>query len=80
MNNTVNRIYVSVDCEKDIDGVETPTVLYWHDGRRWPIKRVLHETVPDIERPDEIRYTILIGSLERYLYKDESGWFVIPPR
>ena len=27
-----------------------------------------------------VRYTIVIGSVERYLYKDAAGWYVIPLR
>ena len=74
----MNRTYVRVDCRRSRDGNEKPSVIYWPDGRNWKIKRVLHETVLEGEDIEGIRYTILIGSAEKYIYRNSEGWFVVP--
>ncbi len=74
----MKRTYVKVDCRKSRDGTEKPSVIYWPDGRNWKIKRVLHETVLEGEEIEGIRYTILIGSAEKYIYRNSEGWFVVP--
>ena len=67
-----------MDCRKSRDGTEKPSVIYWPDGRNWMIKRVLHETVLEVADFEGIRYTILIGSAEKFIYRNGEGWFVVP--
>ena len=74
----MSKTFVRVDCRKSRDGTEKPSVIYWPDGRNWKIKRVLHETVLEGEEIEGIRYTILIGSAEKYIYRNSEGWFVVP--
>ena len=74
----MNKTFVKVDCRKSRDGTEKPSVIYWPDGRNWKIKRVLHETVLEGADFEGIRYTILIGSAEKFIYRNGEGWFVVP--
>ena len=75
----MSKMFVKVDCRKSRAGTEKPSVIYWPDGRNWKIKRVLHETVLEGTDFEGIRYTILIGSAEKYIYRNSEGWFVVPP-
>ncbi len=75
----MNKAYVTVDCKKSRDGTEKPSVIYWPDGRHWKISRVLHQTVLESGELEGIRYTILIGGAEKYIYRDGAGWYVVPP-
>lgn len=74
----MSKTFVRVDCRKSRDGTEKPSVIYWPDGRNWKIKRVLHETVLEGTDFEGIRYTILIGSAEKFIYRNSEGWFVVP--
>ena len=74
----MNKTFVNVDCRKSRDGTEKPSVIHWPDGRNWKIKRVLHETVLEGADFEGIRYTILIGSAEKFIYRNGEGWFVVP--
>ena len=74
----MSKTFVRVDCRKSRDGTEKPSVIYWPDGRNWKIKRVLHETVLEGADFEGIRYTILIGSAEKFIYRNGEGWFVVP--
>ena len=67
-----------MDCIRSRDGTEKPSVIYWPDGRNWKIQRVLHETVLEGAYFEGIRYTILIGSAEKFIYRNGEGWFVVP--
>ena len=74
----VNTTYITVDCKRSRDGTEKPSILYWPDGRSWKIKKVLHTTLPKDNEFEGIRYTVLIGSAEKYIYRDNAGWYVVP--
>ncbi len=75
----MKKAYVRVDLKKSSDGTEKPSVIYWPDGRYWKIGRILHETFLDDTELEGIRYTILIGGAEKYIYRDDAGWYVISP-
>lgn len=58
-----------------------PLILWWDDGRKYEIDRVL-----DVRRAASlkaggigIRYTCRILGKERYLYLDEDKWYVNVP-
>ena len=74
----MNKTYVAVDCVRSRDGTEKPSVIYWPDGHFWKIDRVLYASEPNGHEFEGIRYTILIGSAEKYIYRDDAGWYVIP--
>ena len=60
------------------DGCIRPVVLRWPDGRQWKISRTLHVSTPTENEFEGIRYTVLIGSAEKYIYRLGSTWYVEP--
>lgn len=75
----MNRVSVAVDCSIDTDGLLVPLQIQWNDGRRWEIERVLHTCrSPDLSFTG-VRYTILIGGAEKYLYREGTRWYVNAP-
>lgn len=73
----MNRVYVDVDCQSLGNGVVKPLKIHWRDGRAWKITRVLHSSYSDDNEFDGVRYTVLIGDAEKYLYRFEDKWYVI---
>lgn len=70
-------LLVSVDSLRDADGNATPQIVHWHDGRTWEIERLLH-ICPSVDLPFEsVRYTVLIGGREKYLYQAGKRWYVM---
>ena len=74
----MKKAYVTVDCIRSRDGTEKPSVIYWPDGRFWKIDRVLYASEQKDQDFEGIRYTILIGSAEKFIYRNGEGWFVVP--
>lgn len=72
----MNRTFVKVNCMCLEDGEITPLTITWKDGRVWEIKRVLHACRSLDGEYEGIRYSVLIGSAEKYLYQDGSRWYV----
>ena len=71
----MKRIYVKVDYQVLVGGAIRPVRIHWYDGRTWEIKKTLHScaSVDDFEG---IRYTVLIGNAEKYLYRIDDKWYV----
>lgn len=70
--------YVAVTAHYDAQGQITPVMLWWADGRRYSIERVL-----DIRRAASLkaggiglRYACRILGQVRYLYLEGNRWFV----
>ena len=59
-------------------GTIRPIRIHWDDGRVWNIKRTLHISRPVENEFKGIRYTVLIGSAEKYMYLDGTRWYVEP--
>ena len=74
----MNRIFVDVQCECYSDGSVRPLRVSWPDGRSWQVVRVLHVSEPADNEFEGIRYTVLIGSAERNIYRVGSSWYVEP--
>ena len=70
------KIYVEVECSISQSGVIRPTAIHWSDGRVWKIKKVLHTCTSSNNEFEGIRYTILIGSAEKYIYRLGDRWYV----
>lgn len=73
--------YVEVTAHHNAQGFARPLILWWDDGRKYEIDRVL-----DVRRAASlkaggigIRYTCRILGKERYLYLDEDKWYVNVP-
>lgn len=70
--------YVEVVAQFDVDGTIIPRVIQWDDGTKYEIDRIV-----DI-RPAAslkaggtgIRYTCRIHGREKYLWLEETKWFV----
>lgn len=72
------KTYVNVFALFDNLGQITPRAIIWEDGRRFPIDRILR-----VERRASLRsggaglrYHVVIAGHERYLYLEETRWFV----
>ena len=73
----MKKIYVQVDSERAEGGAVVPRIISWQDGRIWKIDRVLHScTSPDGEY-EGVRYTVIIGRAERYIYRAGHAWYVM---
>ena len=72
----MDRIFVDVQCECYSDGSVRPLRVSWPDGRSWDITRVLHVSEQADHEFEGIRYTVLIGSAEKYIYRLGSAWYV----
>ena len=73
----MSRIYVNVRCDQQPDGTSAPKELIWPDGRAWEIRKTLHMADPVEDEFEGIRYTVIIGSAERYIYKAGHDWYVM---
>ena len=72
----MKRIGVQVNCDCFPDGAVLPRSILWPDGRVWKIDKVLYTCVPVDDGAPAIRYTVLIGNAERYLYRTGIEWSV----
>ena len=73
----MEKVFVQVDSEKRENGDIIPKSITWVDGRAWNIDRVIHSCASLDGEYEGIRYTIFIGSAERYLYKAGHAWYVM---
>ena len=73
----MSRIYVNVRCDQQPDGTSAPKELIWPDGRAWEIRKTLHMAAPVEDEFEGLRYTVIIGSAERYIYKAGHDWYVM---
>ena len=75
----MREVNVQVQFQVDKEGNTLPLQIKWSDGRVWEIGRVLHTCrSPDLSYSG-IRYTVLIGNVEKYLYQDNRRWYVLIP-
>lgn len=72
------KVFVEVTARFDTDGKVLPVSLVWENGTQFYIERVT-----DIRRAASlkaggmgIRYTVLIGGRQGYLFYEEPRWFV----
>lgn len=72
----MKKTFVNVDCHLREDGAVVPKSITWRDGRNWKINRVVHSCASHSGEFEGIRYTIIIGSAEKYLYRLGSMWYV----
>ena len=74
----MDRIFVEVECKCYTDGSVRPSRITWPDGRAWSITRTLHISEPAEDEFEGIRYTVLIGSAVKNIYRIGSTWYVEP--
>lgn len=70
--------YISVTARFDCDGNLIPTKIHWKDGRTFDIDRVLDIRYAASLKAGGtgIRYLCRISGQERYLFLEETRWFV----
>lgn len=73
----MKRTYVTVDCRQYKSGAIKPLRIHWHDGRVWEISRLIHSAYPTDDEFKGVRYTVLIGDAEKYLYRYNDRWYVM---
>lgn len=71
----MRRLYVTVNCDQTAEGENIPRVIKWTGTKSSGIRKILHVCTSPSEF-EGIRYTILIGSAEKYLYKAGDKWYV----
>ncbi len=70
------KVYVGVRCFCRETGDVVPLSVTWRDGRVWEIRRVLHTSRSPDGAFEGVRYAVLIGNAEKYLYRAGSRWYV----
>ena len=72
------RKYVEMVVHFDTCGKLTPMQLIWSDGRKYEIDRVLEVRRAAALKAGGhgIRYTVRILGRQRYLFFDDTRWFV----
>lgn len=70
--------YVSVDLHVDEVGNISPTIIYWHDGRKFSVDRILDIRPAASRRAGGkgIRYLCRILGVETVVYFEDPKWFV----
>ena len=76
----MEKVFVKVRCSHLPDGTIRPESLEWEDGQVWEITRTIHVAAPADHEFEGIRYTVLIGSAEKYIYRTGNRWYVEPVR
>lgn len=71
----MKKVFVNVDYQVLSGGAIKPVRIYWHDGRAFNIRKTLHSCTSE-DNFEGIRYTVLIGTAERYLYRIGLKWYV----
>lgn len=68
---------VTVETKRQPDGMLLPKAVLWKDGRRFKIARVLYFSASPTGEYEGIRYTVIIGSAEKYIYRVNHKWYHI---
>ena len=72
------KVYVRVRAQFEPDGRLLPLSVTWEDGREYPIDKVTNVCRAASLKAGGagVRYTVLIGRTETYLFLEEDRWFV----
>lgn len=73
MDSLKKKVYVSVEAETDILGIETPLKIKWNNNTKYNIERVIHVYR---ENSDLVKYTVLINGQQKNLFKEKDRWYV----
>ena len=68
---------ITVEADRQTDGLLLPKAVLWKDGRRFEISRVLFYSDSPTGEYEGIRYTVMIGSAEKYIYRVNHKWYVM---
>ena len=74
----MSKVFVSITADHDNNGIITPRILHWEDGRKFEIDKVY-----DVRQAASLkaggvglRYNCKIAGKQVYLFCDEGKWFV----
>ena len=72
------KVYVSVNLDVDPEGALRPCFIRWINGQIFGIDRVKYKCRATSQKVGGggIRYTVLIGNKETFLFNEGSKWFV----
>lgn len=70
--------YVDMEVAFTKEGAVIPKKIRLKDGRTWTIERLVHTCEEGLEsgRNEGIRYTVIIGGVEKYIYERHGRWYV----
>ena len=70
--------YVDMEVAFTTEGAIIPKKIRLKDGRTWKIDRLVHtcEENPGGGKYEGIRYTVIIGGVEKYIYERHGRWYV----
>lgn len=74
----MEKTKIDVECIYYPDGSFRPKRVIWTDGRCWDVERTLHICEPSGDEFEGIRYCVLIGSAEKYIYRTGASWYAEP--
>jgi len=74
----VGKVFVHITAEHDTNGIITPTILHWEDGRKWEIEKVFDVRMAASLKAggQGLRYTCRIAGKQVFLFCDEGKWFI----
>ncbi len=72
------KVYVEVVLRTDCEGQIRPLSITWEDGEVYEIDLLRHTCRAASTKAGGcgIRYTVVIGGRETYLFQEEERWFV----
>lgn len=72
------KAYVAVTLDIDREGMVLPRLIHWENGRIFCIDRVKYRCRASSRAVGGggIRYTVVIGGQESYLFQEGNKWFV----
>ena len=78
-NNPLTLIKIPVETEVRFgrDGKKRLTAIIWKDGTRYPIKNILHACPSYDHEYEGVRYAVIIGSAQKYIYRNGTRWYVM---
>lgn len=76
-NELATKVRVEVEVSELENGWLEPSVIFWPDGRKWKVDRVVFQSVSCDNEYEGIRYTVMIGSAEKYIYRAGHEWYVM---
>lgn len=80
MQNTriCHKAYVSVNLDVDENGVISPRLIRWQNGRVFQIEKIKYKCRASSEKVGGggIRYTVIIKGQESFLFQEGNKWFV----
>ncbi|MCL1912320.1 MAG: hypothetical protein FWG10_00200 [Eubacteriaceae bacterium] len=74
----VAKKFVAVDARFSEEGELAPLAIYWEDGRKYEIDKILDKRRAASLKAGGIgvRYTVRINGQSRFLWYEEPRWFV----